>query len=375
MAFKFWWPRSEVSAPPAPAPPAPAESPHADDGSLAVVPIEDIACPTIDLHRGGDPVRAILQAPEFAETKRFFAEGPSSMRSLLSDTAQALLYAVIRNLRPEHVVEIGTYKAGTSEGLARAVHANGLGIVHTVSPFDADHFAAISVRWPPELQHAVRYHCVDSMAFFMEVDKKGIRPGVVLIDGHHDYEFASFDIQATARRLLPGGFIFIDNVSQAGPYFAARDFLARHPDWVDCGEASAAPDETKAFVPARSSIPYTDLIVLRAPSLRTVGKRPQTFGDMPWTSAHVHGLKLSLANPSQAGTLHVQCVLRGFSETRVIEVVGDGSRTISAGEKEIDIALSNPIGTDGPYDRYSLEPWLAWLGDAPLSLDAVPLPY
>jgi predicted O-methyltransferase YrrM len=370
MAFKIWWGRGAIRMRA-----NPVERAQAEDPSLAVVPVMDIPCPMIDLRSSGNPVRAIMRAPDFAETRRFFAEAPSSMRSLLSDAAQALLYSVIRNLQPEHVVEIGTYKAGTTEGLARAVVANGVGIVHTISPFDAEHFAAVSVRWPAQLQHAVRYHCADSMAFFMEADKKAIRPGVVFIDGHHDYEFASFDIQAAARRLLPGGFIFVDNVSQAGPYFAAKDFLASHPDWTDCGEASPDTDETKAFFPGRSNVHDTDLFVLRRPSLRTIGKRPQTFGEVVWSGANVHGLKLSLASPSQAGTLHVQCVLRAFSEARLAELVGDGKRSIGQGEQEIDIALNSPIGTEGPYDRYALEPWLAWVGDGSLSLSALPLPY
>jgi predicted O-methyltransferase YrrM len=352
-----------------------SHEPISHDRLLAVAPVMDIPWPMIALDSRNDPVRAIMQAPEFAETKRFFAESPSATRSLLTDASQALLYSMIRNLRPEHVVEIGTYKAGTAEGLARAVHANGLGIVHTISPFDAERFSAISANWPPELHQAVRYHCVDSMAFFMEADQKRIRPGVVLIDGNHEYEFASFDIQATASRLLPGGFIFLDNVSQAGPYFAAKDFLARHPDWTDCGESVVDPDETRAFLYSRSKIPLTDFIVLRAPSFRAIGKRPETLGAIPWSSVDVHGVKLSLACPSLAGSLRVQCILRAFSETRLAEMVGEGGRTVGFGEKEIDVALDNFIGTDGPYDSYTLEAWLAWFGEAPLLLNGVPLPY
>ena len=81
-----------------------------------------------------NPVPAIVRGTEFEATKRFFAAGPSSTRSLLTSTAQALLYTVIRNLRPNNVVEIGTYKGGTSETLCRALQANGFGTLHTVSP-------------------------------------------------------------------------------------------------------------------------------------------------------------------------------------------------------------------------------------------------
>jgi predicted O-methyltransferase YrrM len=44
---------------------------------------------------------------------------------LLPSAAQALLYTAIRNQRPEHVVEIGTYKGGTSETLGRALMWSG----------------------------------------------------------------------------------------------------------------------------------------------------------------------------------------------------------------------------------------------------------
>jgi len=44
---------------------------------------------------------------------------------LLPSAAQALLYTIIRNQRPEHVVEIGTYKGGTSETLGRALMWSG----------------------------------------------------------------------------------------------------------------------------------------------------------------------------------------------------------------------------------------------------------
>src|SRR5437879_9184182 len=107
----------------------PAENSQARDRSLQVIPITDISCPALDLDRVANPVPAIMRSAEFVQTKRFFAESPSASRSLLTDVAQALLYSVIRSLRPEHVVEIGTYKAGTAEGLARAVLANGFGTV------------------------------------------------------------------------------------------------------------------------------------------------------------------------------------------------------------------------------------------------------
>jgi hypothetical protein len=121
------------------------------DKGLDVKPIADIAWPSIDLAQVVDPIVVILSSTEFASTTRFFADNPASGRSLVSAEAQALLYCIVRNLRPDHVFEIGSYKAGTTEALCRAVHANNNGVVHTVDPFRADYITATVKHWPREL--------------------------------------------------------------------------------------------------------------------------------------------------------------------------------------------------------------------------------
>ena len=120
-----------------------------------------------------------MPPPISTDCERYFADSPSATRALLTPKAQALLFAIIRNLRPEHVVEIGTYKGGTAEGMARAVQANGHGMVHTVSPFDVERFEPIAARWPAELRLHMRYHPIDSMAFFMVTDHERIRPAAL----------------------------------------------------------------------------------------------------------------------------------------------------------------------------------------------------
>ena len=349
--------------------------PTSADRSLQVDPIVDIPYTEIDLKEIPNPIPAIIGTGVFADTAEFFRRNASNARSLLNDTSQALLYTLIRNLRPDHVVEIGTYKGGTAEVMARAVHANGHGLVHTLAPFDAELFQAIEQRWPTELRAATRFYPVDSMRFFMDADRAGLRFGLVLVDGHHDYEFASFDIVAAAKRLKRGGFIVIDNVSQAGPYFAAKDFLARSASWTDCGQVATVPDETLAFDRGRSRIPTTDFQILRGPFVYPVAERPQTCGDVAWSDVPVRGLRLTLARPSAAGTLHMQCVLRSFSPAPTGEVVGQGSEAVAPGATIIDAALTEPLSIAGRFDRYIVEPWLAWRGDAPLELSCPPEPY
>jgi hypothetical protein len=337
-------------------------------------PIVDVPFPRVDLVGTADPIASIVQAVEFAQTRRFFAEDVGASRSLLSIAARALLYATVRNLEPEHVVEIGTYQGGTAEVLSRALQANGHGMLHTVSPYDAARFGPTLAQWPDELRAHVTYHDVTSMAFYIRMAEQRIRPGVVLVDGNHDHEFAAFDIWSAARRMTPGGFIFIDNVSQAGPYRAAMEFLAPHPEWRNCGIVPGENDPTKAFDHRRTRIPHTDLMVLRAPVGHFVGRLPETFGEVGWSDRPVNGLSIAPAHSGQKGTLSVQCILRAFSEAQVVELVADAACAVDGNAQTVEVRFATPLRVDGKFDRYAVEPWLCWRGDEPLELKSLPAP-
>jgi hypothetical protein len=338
-------------------------------------PVADVLFPRVNLADAADPVASIIEAPEFARTREFFAQDPFVARSLLPATALALLYATIRNLKPDHVVEIGTYQGGTAEVLSRALQANGQGMLHTVSPFDVERFGPVFAQWPAELRAHAMYHPVDSMGFFIWMTEQRIRPGVVFVDGNHDYEFAAFDIWSASRRMTPGGFIFIDNVAQAGPYRAATEFLAARPEWRSCGLVPGSRAPGKAFDVNRTTIPGTDFFVLQAPFSYVVGKAPESVGEIGRDDLPVSGLKIWLAAPNQIGTLNVQCFLRAFSEAKVVEIVGEGACVIDRSAESIEVRFPTPLHIEGTFDRYSVEPWLCWLGDAPLALKKPPLPF
>jgi hypothetical protein len=340
---------------------------------LAIRPITDIPFRAIDIAACDDPVSAIMTSPEFAQSTAFFADNPTAERSLMPPQAQALLHGFVRNLRPDHVFEIGAYKGGTTEAICRALFANGNGLAHTVDPFRGDYVAAVLKCWPPELFHHARLHAMDSMAFYKDMERRGIHPGVVLVDGNHDYEFAAFDIACSARAIAPGGFIFVDNVAQPGPFFAARDFLIANPDWREIGNAAAGYDRSKAFDRYRRTILYTDFMVLRAPPTRSVGERPLNIGRIRWGTGKVTGVRLKLVPPDQPGLLNVQVVLRGFGAVPA-EIFGDASVQVEAESSELSITLTQPAELDG-FVYYTVEPWLMWHGAQPLQLLAAPEPF
>jgi predicted O-methyltransferase YrrM len=341
--------------------------------SLAPVPF-----PEVDLGRVSNPVPSLLAASEFDQADRQFVASGAVRRSLVSARGHAVVHALIRNQRPAHVVEIGTYHGGMTETMAQAVWANGGGTVHTVSPFDSDAFLPVYRAWPRELQQVVQFYPMDSMTFFMELDRRNIHPDLVVVDGNHDYAFALFDILCAAHRLTPGGFIIVSECSQAGPFFAVEDFLRGHPDWIDCADARPTTrDVTKSFDPARDHVDGTGFVILRAPlTFRLAKDRPRTFGELAWTKPEVRGLAVSLDGRQGRGSLHVQCILRGFGggQPPAQEIIA-ASQEIEPGTRDIEVTLPQGAGMEPPRERYSIESWLIWTGRGPLCLAGVPSPF
>ena len=213
---------------------------------------------------------------------------------------------------------------------------------------------------------------MSSMDFYTEMERQGIHPGVVFVDGNHDYEFALFDIGRAAKYMSHGGFIFVDNIAQPGPFLAARDFLAVNPGWRELGGLTEKSDTSRSFDRARSVIPNTDFIVLQAPTSYVVTNRPTTFGRLRWWSPAVNGLELQLNGSAATGSLDIQVVLRGFG-AQPVEAIGETTVRLQAGSGQVFAPLK--IKVEGQFTFFSVEAWLIWRGDRPLQLATAPKPY
>lgn len=71
----------------------------------------------------------------FKRTTIFYLSYPA--RSLLSHASRAVLHHLIVMKRPRLALEIGTYQAGTSEVMARAMWEAGQGHLETIDPYGA----------------------------------------------------------------------------------------------------------------------------------------------------------------------------------------------------------------------------------------------
>jgi predicted O-methyltransferase YrrM len=339
-----------------------------------VRPVGPIPCASIDLDASADPIASIIAAPGFAATTQWFAEDPAS-RSQLSPEAQALLFTLARNLKPTHAFEIGTFQAGTSEAICRALQANGTGLLHTTDPFGLAAVPAILLKWPRPLRRHVRFYHLDSMAFFMRMEQMNVRSQLTLIDGRHDYEFAMFDLSMAARTLSPGGLILLDNVSQPGPYLAVTDFLRDNPGWHECGNPGERDQDMLPFDPHRARIHSTDLIALRAPSGFVLGARPVTFGERSFDRQDVRGVELAIAEKSSLGTLSIQCALRGHSASRAtpgVEVIGATRLDLDGAPGRVTARFEPPLIARGSFYQIAIEIALVWRGDEPLRLSGLP---
>jgi predicted O-methyltransferase YrrM len=341
---------------------------------VTIGPIVNIRYPALDLDASDDPLSVMFSSEEMGVATDFFGRSLGGTPSLISAVSHVCLYTLVRNLSPEHVIEIGTYMAGTAETICRALQSNGRGVLHTTDPFGAERVPAVVNQWPSELRQYIKFYSLDSMAFFAKIMQQvDIRPDLVFVDGNHDYEFAAFDVSCAARILRPGGFIVIDNVSQGGPFFAAQDFLALHPEWRDCRVTSGVYDRTKAYDPDRANIPGTDFMVLRGPGSYIVGKRPTTWGELILSRMGFREVLVLLGDVDCTGLLYVQCVLRGFSSRReAIEKVSTTSKTLSEADCGVamKIALPMDVGTD--FDVARVEIWLNWTGSKPLPIREPP---
>ena len=151
----------------------------------------------------------------------------------------AMLYALLEQLRPPWSLEIGSFFCHTTRIMAESIRDNRIdGKVITLDPFGQDRVPAILQSWPSALRVLVDYRPWNSMQYFLELETlatpKGAESplGLAFVDGHHNFEYALYDIIRAADHLRPGGAIVVDNLEQDGPKTAALQFLRWNPAWA-----------------------------------------------------------------------------------------------------------------------------------------------
>jgi predicted O-methyltransferase YrrM len=314
----------------------------------------------------------------FQRLNTYFAREP--LRALQSEVSCSLIYHVIMMHRPKLALEIGTYHAGTSEIMARALWEAGQGHLETIDPFGAERCPPIIEALPGELRGRISFLPISSAAYFDQAISGRTRYDLVLIDGNHEFEFARFDLECTARLINPGGIVILDNIEQPGPRLATELFVKNHPEWEDVAGVVGQIDPTEPLAMPTPSFPGTVFYVLRAPAHYVVRNAPTSFGPIVSDSASVDGVDIELCAPAR-GTLHVQVFARTFGELYPEELKGRSRVEVNFPDAPADGRIRIPLDRElrshlrGEGLHHRVEIVLAFSGKTELALRMPPAPY
>jgi predicted O-methyltransferase YrrM len=332
--------------------------------------------PEFEISKAGLAVWCSSEAYE--RTVAFYGNYPQ--QSLISDESRALLHHLVMTRRPERVLEIGTFVAGTTEVFARALWEAGQGHIDTIDPFGAERCPPIIAAFPNELRDRITFSAVNSATHFDHALSHNRSYDLVFIDGNHELEYALFDIMCTARLISPRGLVVLDNVDQPGPRLATKLFLEQFPEWNDVTGVVTEVDPDAPFAAPIPSFPNTNFYLLEAPPHYVVRDKPRSFGSLDVDRAEVDGIELELAAPAR-GNLHIHVYARTFGLPEPEEL--QSRRTIALDYPEtpadgpVRVPLHKALRTAFPQPGLlrRVEILLAFTGGSQLALRSPPWPY
>lgn len=330
---------------------------------------------------GPTALSALHTHPWFDDLVTYFDGYPA--HALTKPACRAYMYELVRALKPRFAVEVGTYRAGTTEVMARAMHGNGGGLLLTIDPYGGHRVPGILESWPDSLTSLVNFLPVNSMDLFIQLDRLATTVDLAFIDGNHAYAFAYFDLAAMAKWVAPSGVVVLDDYDQPGVFWGAKHFLDAHADWQEISGVFDDLDPSAPFDTMRPTIPDTKFLVLqRTAQIRLGNGTPLSFDVPQLEAAGLAGVGATVEAPC-AGTLHAKIFLRSFfrdgtkgdpeqMQTVVATAVAEGRHDVTA---MFGAALFNTHPLDDT--RREVEIILIWqpkTGDAALTLNAPPHP-
>jgi predicted O-methyltransferase YrrM len=227
----------------------------------------------------------------------------------------AALVGLIERMKPQRVLEIGTFFGQTTRPMSEAVAKSGKLI--TIDPFGGHRVPDLLRQWPAELQAVTEFQPINSMEFFQSFEttapdgKDGL--DLVFIDGNHQFAYALFDITSAAINLKPGGVLVIDDVEQDDVRLAMVQFLAVNPAWqiVFNGRTWSASEITISDL--RPSHPSKGLwAALFAPRDIQIGPTGRRFAGRTSGDTVLRGVGLNIARIDAPLSLTVTLAYSAF---------------------------------------------------------------
>lgn len=255
-------------------------------------------------------IRALLQHPAIIDLKRnALARAPEG--STIHATERAIMYAVMRDMKPRHSLEIGTYFAGTTKLLALAAHQTG-GQVITIDPYGAERAPGLLREWPAELARRVSFRPQSSTEF---LGPTNVIPKfeLIFVDGDHRYPNALHDLLASDENLLAGGMMIIDNAEIEDVMAACRSFLRDQPDYEfvairETGSIERHPAISEKADTAGSSVCFA---VMRKPKTVAIRERGIVYRIIRLQRIKASAITVRAICDGHA-RLELECVMRYF---------------------------------------------------------------
>jgi predicted O-methyltransferase YrrM len=144
------------------------------------------------------------------------------------------LYAMVRLLRPIHVVETGVSSGISSAHFLLGLRTNGRGTLHSIDlpipqrgPRLAESESAVALPpgrtsgWamPEELRPGWDLHLGPAQVLLPVVTQGIDRVDLFLHDSHHTPEHLMFELETVRAKLTPGAIVLADNVEWTGDSF------------------------------------------------------------------------------------------------------------------------------------------------------------
>jgi len=297
-------------------------------------------------HDPATDIPAIADSPEARQTEARFATMES--KSMLSARSLAFLHHLVLATRPELVLEIGTYFAGTSRVLADALVESGSGTLITLDPDDGRNPVVEQTieSWPAEVSDLTRYLFMPSDEFFIGLTAMPeISFGLMFVDGNHSYMAAMGDLLNCAEHASDDAVIVVDDYNQPSVFLAVRDFLKVRTDWVEISGKFDQALKGAPFEGMKSSLEGVPFLVLQGPATTGISERPRSWRLRDFKAASVTGINLSLAPGQGGGRLFANIILDSVTNVGVDTSHRVLDMQVSPGATSTVIPLDPPLTT------------------------------
>lgn len=158
---------------------------------------------------------------------------PAEMRM----TERVLLYSLIFGLQPKNVLEIGTFRGGSTAIMCGAMDDTGFGQIACVDPTPK-----ISLELWEQISHRCRMFEGTSPEILTEVARQvKDKFDFALIDANHTYEYVKRDIASVLPYLTDDAYILFHDANYPDVKRAINESVDSNANLTDCGKLSIEP--------------------------------------------------------------------------------------------------------------------------------------